>query len=184
MINTILSVLLGVGALSQISLAGEEGKAGLPQLDLAWFIPQIFWLLVIFGLLYIVIGHIIAPKIGGVITMRNAKIADDLQRAEDLIKEATAQKIQAQSESADAQQQAKNEVMAALNKANNAIRADENQQDEKLQKIWADNAVILQNLRADFLQVRDNQAVDVAVLLVERVAGITVNPKDIKVKVG
>lgn len=58
-------------------------KAGLPQLDLTTFASQIFWLAVSFAVLYFIISRIAAPKIGGVIEEREARIKGDLDAAAD-----------------------------------------------------------------------------------------------------
>lgn len=43
---------------------------------------QIFWLLIVFGLIYFGIGRAMLPKIEATVDMRNAKVADDLAAAE------------------------------------------------------------------------------------------------------
>lgn len=63
--------------------AGHGDKAGLPQLDLTTFASQIFWLAVSFAVLYFIIARIAAPKIGGVIEERAARIKGDLDAAAD-----------------------------------------------------------------------------------------------------
>lgn len=63
---------------------GSHGnKAGLPQLDLTTFASQIFWLALSFVVLYFIISRIAAPKIGGVIEEREARIKGDLDAAAD-----------------------------------------------------------------------------------------------------
>lgn len=47
----------------------------------ATYSSQIFWLLLTFGLVFIVIGLNMVPKIQSTVDLRNAKIADDLARA-------------------------------------------------------------------------------------------------------
>lgn len=60
---------------------GHGAKPGLPQLDVTTFPSQLFWLLISFVILYIVIARVAAPKIGGVIEERAARIKGDLDRA-------------------------------------------------------------------------------------------------------
>jgi F-type H+-transporting ATPase subunit b len=62
---------------------GHGDKAGLPQLDLTTFASQIFWLAVSFVVLYFIISRIAAPKIGGVIEEREARVKGDLDAAAD-----------------------------------------------------------------------------------------------------
>ena len=46
------------------------------------FFSQLFWLAVVFGLIFFVIGRGMVPKIQGTVELRDAKIAKDLQRAQ------------------------------------------------------------------------------------------------------
>ena len=46
------------------------------------FFSQLFWLAVVFGIIYFVIGRGMVPKIRGTVQAREKKIADDLARAE------------------------------------------------------------------------------------------------------
>lgn len=56
----------------------------MPQLDPSVFIPQIFWLFVVFSVLYIFIARSAAPKIADVLKKRQDTISDDLANAEAL----------------------------------------------------------------------------------------------------
>jgi F-type H+-transporting ATPase subunit b len=46
------------------------------------FFSQLFWLLVVFGIIYFVIGRGLVPKIRSTVKMREKRIADDLGRAQ------------------------------------------------------------------------------------------------------
>ena len=46
------------------------------------FISQLFWLLLVFGIIYFVIGRGMVPKIRGTVSEREARIAQDLERAQ------------------------------------------------------------------------------------------------------
>lgn len=48
----------------------------------AIFWSQLFWLLLIFGTIFFVIGRGMVPKIQGVVQDRDRKISDDLERAQ------------------------------------------------------------------------------------------------------
>lgn len=61
----------------------EEHKAGLPQLATETFAGQLFWLVLTFLFLYLVISRVAAPKIGGVVADREARIKGDLDKAAD-----------------------------------------------------------------------------------------------------
>jgi F-type H+-transporting ATPase subunit b len=61
--------------------ADGGGEAGLPQLDFATWPGQIFWLVVAFGVLYVALSRSLLPRIGAVIEDRRDRIADDLDEA-------------------------------------------------------------------------------------------------------
>lgn len=56
----------------------------MPQIDQLpdVFWSQLFWLLIVFGTLFIVVGLGMVPKIQGTVENRGRKIADDLERAQ------------------------------------------------------------------------------------------------------
>ena len=60
----------------------------MPQLDPTYFASQIFWLTVVFVFLYLVMSRLVLPRIGEVLEERSERIADDLDKAESLKKEA------------------------------------------------------------------------------------------------
>lgn len=61
---------------------------GLPQLDLTTYTPQIFWMVMIFALLYIVFAKKTLPDISTVIENRKNHIQSNLESAEKLTAEA------------------------------------------------------------------------------------------------
>ncbi|WP_321397663.1 hypothetical protein [Emcibacter sp.] len=60
----------------------------MPQLDPAVFAPQIFWLAIIFGVLYLIMHYSIIPKVSDVLEKRQNRIANDLEEAGKLQREA------------------------------------------------------------------------------------------------
>src|SRR5919112_1091364 len=46
------------------------------------FFSQLFWLAVVFGIMFFVIARGMLPKIQGTVELRDAKIAEDLERAQ------------------------------------------------------------------------------------------------------
>ena len=56
----------------------------MPQIEQLPFIffSQLFWLAVVFGIIFFVVGRGMLPKIQGTVELRDAKIAEDLERAQ------------------------------------------------------------------------------------------------------
>jgi F-type H+-transporting ATPase subunit b len=66
-----------------------EGHVGLPQMDVATFPGQVFWLVLTFGLLFLVLWKKTLPMIAGAIGARRDRIEGDLSTAETLRKDAS-----------------------------------------------------------------------------------------------
>ena len=60
--------------------AAESG--GMPQLDPEFWVSQIFWLTLSFGILYIVLSKLILPKISANLELRKSQIQENIEAAE------------------------------------------------------------------------------------------------------
>ena len=62
------------------AFAAESG--GMPQLNPEFWISQIFWLTITFGILYIVLSKLILPKISSNLEIRKLQIVENIEAAE------------------------------------------------------------------------------------------------------
>jgi F-type H+-transporting ATPase subunit b len=62
------------------AFAAESG--GMPQLNPEFWISQIFWLTLTFGVLYVVLSKLILPKISDNLESRKSQILDNIEAAE------------------------------------------------------------------------------------------------------
>ena len=60
--------------------AAESG--GMPQLNPEFWVSQIFWLVLTFGLLYIILSKLILPKISNNLESRKSQILENIETAE------------------------------------------------------------------------------------------------------
>jgi len=60
--------------------AAESG--GMPQLDPEFWFSQVFWLVITFGILYLVLSKIILPKISDNLETRKSQVLENLELAE------------------------------------------------------------------------------------------------------
>ena len=65
--------------------AAESG--GMPQLNPEFWISQIFWLTLTFGILYVVLSKLILPKISKNLELRKSLIQENIEAAETQRKE-------------------------------------------------------------------------------------------------
>jgi len=57
-------------------------SGGMPQLDPEFWISQIFWLTLTFGVLFLVLSKLILPKISANLELRKSQIQDNVEAAE------------------------------------------------------------------------------------------------------
>ena len=62
-------------------------SAGMPQLNPEFWISQIFWLTLTFGILYIILSKLILPKISSNLELRKSQIQENIEAAEKQRKE-------------------------------------------------------------------------------------------------
>tara|TARA_B100000035_G_C20800064_1_gene465058 strand:- start:129 stop:719 length:591 start_codon:yes stop_codon:yes gene_type:complete len=72
--------------------AAESG--GMPQLNPEFWVSQIFWLTITFGILYIVLSKLILPKISANLETRKSQISDNIEAADKQRKESEAKLIE------------------------------------------------------------------------------------------
>jgi len=66
--------------LSNSAQSAESG--GMPQLNPEFWISQIFWLVLTFGILYLVLSKIVLPKISNNLETRKSQILENIETAE------------------------------------------------------------------------------------------------------
>ena len=57
-------------------------SGGMPQLNPEFWVSQIFWLIITFGILYIVLSKFILPKISSNLELRKSQIQENIETAE------------------------------------------------------------------------------------------------------
>ena len=60
--------------------AAESG--GMPQLNPEFWVSQIFWLILTFGILYVVLSKLILPKISSNLELRKSQIQENIEAAD------------------------------------------------------------------------------------------------------
>lgn len=96
----------------------QQDEAGMPQLDVDTFPSQIFWLVITFGILYVLISKRALPRIHEVIDKRRHRIERDLDKAELLSEEAS----KAQSDYEALQAKARDKSASIIAAANQDIQ--------------------------------------------------------------
>lgn len=156
--------------------AGEAHHEGaFPPFQTENFAPQIFWLVVIFGLLYVLMSRIALPRVGGIIENRGAKIAADLGAAREMQSKAQA----AAAANEDNVRRRREEAQAIGRDAQSKIAAETAKQREiaesqAAEKIRAADARIA-SAKAQALAHVEEIAVDAAASIVEKLTGAKID---------
>jgi F-type H+-transporting ATPase subunit b len=144
----------------------------MPQLNPLDWGPQLIWLVLTFGILYVLMKRIALPRIGGVIEARKAKISGDLAEAERLHRET--QEAIAAYEQALAEAKQKAHTIADQGRAK--LKAEMAEERAKLDRELAAKAAEaekrIEKARASALKDVNVVAADVATDLVKRLIGI------------
>jgi hypothetical protein len=73
-----------IAAAASSSSGAPEKTGGMPQIsqlaENGFVSSQIFWLLIVFGLVYVVVGRMMATKVVATVEQRDKVVADDLVR--------------------------------------------------------------------------------------------------------
>ena len=64
------------------SLVESSESSGMPQLNPEFWFSQIFWLIITFGVLFIVLSKLILPKISANLEARKSQILENIGAAE------------------------------------------------------------------------------------------------------
>jgi F-type H+-transporting ATPase subunit b len=143
----------------------------MPQLVPEDWAPQIIWLLISFGLLYLLMVYVALPRIGKVIEARADHIAKDLAAAEALRRE-TAEAIAAYEQAlAEAKQKAHAIVEEGRDKLKAETNAERAKLDKELAKRTAEAEARIDKAKNAAMKDVNSVAVDVASDIVRRLIG-------------
>ena len=153
-------------------IAADAGKPGLPQLDITTWPSQIFWLVVLFAVGYVIMSRIVTPRIGTVLEERRKRLDDDLAKAREASEDAA--KIRAGYEEtleiarADAAAHAKD----AAAKATQSVEAANAKLSKKLATKAQAAEAKLAKTRAEAMENLNAVAVEAAIAATQHLTGI------------
>tara|TARA_B100001248_G_C27239531_1_gene388722 strand:+ start:121 stop:711 length:591 start_codon:yes stop_codon:yes gene_type:complete len=158
-------------------IAAESG--GMPQLNPEFWVSQIFWLTISFGILYIILSKIILPKISANLELRKSQISDNIEAAERFRKESESKLV----EFDQIILKSKNEAKNILNEAREKVLRDINdkkdtlnkQIDEEIKKAEKE----INKLRADAPKKISSIAIETSSQIIQKLIGAEVNNSSI-----
>lgn len=149
----------------------------MPQLNVADFLPQLFWLAVTFMTLYVILAKVALPRVASVLDARAHQIGSDLQLAEALKKQADDAKAAYEAALADARAASARLVAEAQDAAKARSEA-------RLKEVGAKLAADAQAAEARILKARDEAlagvrdvAAEASHAIVQKLTGLTLDGK-------
>ena len=164
-----------------ILLSGEcfGAEGGMPQLNPDYWISQIFWVILIFGMLYVILWRTILPKINENLENRKAQILTDLdnaQKFEDKSKEKLSDynKILNQ-----AKQEAKKILDATKTKVNRDIENKKNQFNLEIKKEIEKAEKEIKTLKLSSIENINKIAIETSSEIVRKIISTEVNASSV-----
>ncbi|MGB2933282.1 MAG: ATP F0F1 synthase subunit B [Methyloceanibacter sp.] len=144
----------------------------MPQLNPLDWAPQLIWLAITFGILYLLMKQVALPKIGSVIEMRRDRIASDLETAEKFRRET--QEAIAAYEQALAEAKAKAHAIAqeARDRLKDEVAAERADLDRDLAAKSAEAETRIDAAKVSALKEVNAVASDTAAEIVRRLIGV------------
>ncbi|WP_084417926.1 F0F1 ATP synthase subunit B family protein [Henriciella litoralis] len=170
-----------------LSLAAEAateapGSAAFPPFDPWHFPSQLFWLVILFGGLYLALSRFILPKLGGVIEKREDTVADALDEAARLDEEAKEAKRQQELMLAESRAKARETSDKARAKVDAEIAAESQKADAELAERLTEAESRIQQVREKALSNVESIATSTTQAMLSRI-GVTVSEAEAKAAV-
>ena len=157
--------------------AAESG--GMPQLNPEFWISQIFWLTLTFGILYIILSNLILPKISANLELRKSQIQENIEAAEKQresseakIKEYDEIILKSKLEAKNIFREAREKVIKDINSKQNVL---DKQIDEEIQKAEKEIQILKDNAPAKINKI----AIETSSELLKKLIGAEVNNSSI-----
>ena len=157
--------------------AAESG--GMPQLNTEFWISQIFWLIITFGVLYVVLSKLLLPKISSNLESRKSQIQDNIEAAEKQRESSEAKLKEFDEILLKSKLEAKNIYKEAREKALKEINTKkeklENQINEEIKKAELEISLLRKNAHKKINKI----AIETTAELLKKLIGAEVNNSSI-----
>ena len=151
----------------------------MPQLDVATYLSQAFWLIVCFCFLWAVLANFITPKIADIQEQRKRRIDDFLQKAEKLNEQAQKSLDKYNDTLNAAKNNAQKQIAAEKSELNDYLNKAERKSAADLNKKIADNELAVAKQKKDTMQQIENIAQDLAFDIVQKLGFSRISRQDI-----
>jgi len=157
--------------------SGESG--GMPQLNPEFWVSQIFWLVLTFGLLYIILSKLILPKISNNLESRKSQILENIETAEKQREESEKKVKEFEKIILESKIEAKNYFNEARQKILEDITIKKNSLDKDIDDEISAAEQEIKNLKTASSEKIKNIAIETSSELIKQLIGEEVNNSSI-----
>jgi F-type H+-transporting ATPase subunit b len=159
------------------AFAAESG--GMPQLNPEFWISQIFWLTLTFGILYVVLSKLILPKISDNLESRKSQILENIEAAEKQREDSETKLKKYEEIISNSKLEAKNIFNQAREKVLKDINAKKNVLDKQIDDEIKKAEQEIKALRDGATDKINKIAIDTSSELIQKLIGTEVNNSSI-----
>ena len=159
------------------AFAAESG--GMPQLNPEFWVSQIFWLTVTFGIMYLVLSKLILPKISANLEIRKSQILENIEAAEKKREESEQRIKEYEKIVHDSKNNAKNYFNQAREKALKDINAKKEVLDSQIDEEISKAEEEIKTLRNSAPDKINKIAIETSSELIQKLIGAEVNNSSI-----
>ena len=123
------------------SLVESSESSGMPQLNPEFWFSQIFWLIITFGVLFIVLSKLILPKISANLEARKSQILENIgaaekqrEASENIIKEYEKIILDSKNEAKNYFNKARGQILKDIDKKRKTLKNEINEEIKKAEK--------------------------------------------------
>ena len=154
-------------------------SSGMPQLNPKFWISQIFWLTITFGILYAVLSKLILPKISSNLEIRKSQILENIEAAEKQREDSDLKIKEYEKIVQNSKKEAKNYFNQAREKIIKDIVLKKENLDKELTKEIKKAEAEIQDLRNKAPEKINKIAIETSSDLIQLLIGIEVNNSSI-----
>ena len=157
--------------------AAESG--GMPQLNPEFWISQIFWLIITFGVLYVILSKLILPKISKNLESRKSQISDNIEAADKQRKESEDKIEEYEKIINQSKIEAKNIFNQVKEKALKDINSKKENLDKQIEQEIKNAEEEIKGLRKDASTKINKIAIDLSDEIIKKLIGAEINNSSI-----
>ena len=159
------------------AFAAESG--GMPQLNPEFWVSQIFWLTITFGILYVVLSKLILPKISANLEIRKSQILENIEAADKQREESELRIVEYEKIVQNSKDQAKNYFKKSREKLLKDINLKKNALDKDLSEEIQKAETQIQEFKNRAPEKINKIAIETSSDLLQKLIGAEINNSSI-----